>query len=269
MAWRRPAEAHLLHNQPGPKSSQGMGVSMTPTVGGDRRVPFNGLPRSAIHELRTPLTSIRGYAQLLLRGARSAEQAQRAYQTIFRESDRLAGFLNQLSKVAEATMGQAQVNSTRFDLEDLVAFAARQAASEWSTYTFVHRPGETAEVEADPRRIQELLACLLNNAAVYSEPGTTIETWVKIERREAVAAVRDQGIGIPANEREAVFECFQRASNVPRAGLSGSRGLGVSLFLARAAAAEAGGRVWADSELERGSTFYLALPLAAQAETAR
>jgi len=227
-----------------------------------RLAALNGLPRSTIHELRTPLTSIRGYAQLLLKGAKNPEQSRRACETIFRESDRLAGLLNQLSKVAEVTVGPVYVTVTRFDLENLLSATVDEARTRWPAYTFANSAGSAAEVVADPQSIRELLTCLLDNAASYSKPGSTVEASVQLEAERAIVALRDQGIGIPAEEREAVFECFRRASNVAKAGLGASRGLGVGLYVARAIANQAGGELWAESELDRGSTFYLALPLA-------
>jgi signal transduction histidine kinase len=223
---------------------------------------LNGLPRSTIHELRTPLTAIRGYAQLLMRGVKSPEQAQRAHETIFHESERLAGMLNQLSKVAEATLGTPEVDPIRFDLEKLVAVAVEQARARWPEHSFVHRAGPPAEVVADLRSLGEVLANLFDNAAAYSSPAATVESWLRAEERQACVAVRDRGVGIPTEELELIFERFWRASNVAQAGPRASRGLGVGLFLARAAATLAGGRIWAESELNQGSTFYLALPLA-------
>ena len=223
---------------------------------------LNGIPRSTIHELRTPLTAIRGYAQLLLRGVKSPEQAQRAYETIFHESERLAGMLNQLSKVAEATLGTVEVTPTRFDLAQLTSAAVEPARARWPEHTFVHRAGPSVEVVADPRSVSEVLSSLLDNAAGFSSPASRIETWVGSDERQACVAVRDRGIGIPPEELELVFECFWRGSNVAQAGPRTSRGLGVGLFLARAAATLAGGRIRAESELNRGSTFHLVLPLA-------
>jgi signal transduction histidine kinase len=254
LARHSPAENDKAHDRGDAMAGTAAHLSDLPT--------FNGLPRSTIHELRSPLTSIRGYAQLLLRGANSQEQAERACETIVRESDRLAGFLDQLSLLADVTIGQRPSGAARFDLDDLLNSTVAQSTARWPDHNFVYTVRACAEVEADRIRIGQLLACLLDNAAAYSHPGSTIEAWVELEGREAVAAVRDEGIGIPTEEREAVFECFRQASNAWKADLNSSRGLGVSLFLARAAAAEAGGRIWADSELERGSTFYLVLPLA-------
>ena len=223
---------------------------------------LNGIPRSTIHELRTPLTAIRGYAQLLLRGVKSPEQAQRAYETIFHESERLAGMLNQLSKVAEATLGTVEVAPTRFDLAQLTSAAVEQARGRWPEHTFVLRAGPSVEVVADPRSLSEVLSSLFDNAAGFSRPASMIESWLGADERQACVAVRDQGIGIPPEELELVFECFWRGSNAAQAGPRVSRGLGVGLFLARAAATLAGGRIWAESELDRGSIFHLVLPLA-------
>jgi len=221
---------------------------------------FTGLPRSTIHELRTPLTSIRGYAQLLLRGVRSHEQAQRAYETIYREADRLAALLDQLSKVSEAR-SSFQPESTRFDLEKVTRAAVEQAQARWPEHLFTYQGGPVAPVQADPRRVEELLAILFDNAAGYSAPGSTVETLVTISGGSVCVAVRDHGIGIPPDELEVIFECFQRASNAPNGGPNGSRGLGVGLFLARAVAGHLGGSLRVESELNRGSTFYFALPL--------
>lgn len=225
--------------------------------------PFlNGVPRSTIHDLRTPLTSIRGYAQLLLRGVKGEEQARRAYETIFRESERMAAMLDQLAKVTEARLGPSEQGVTRFNLAELTRKQVEAAAARWPEHRLGFRDGEPAEVVADPRRIGELLSILLDNAAGYSTPGTTIEARAQVADGDASVTIADEGIGIPSDEIEAVFECFRRASNAFRAGPNGSRGLGIGLFLARANAEQAGGRVWAESEAERGSVFHLSLPLA-------
>ncbi len=222
---------------------------------------LEGIPRAAIHDLRTPLTSIRGYAQLLLRGVRTPDQAQRAHETIFRESERLARMLDQLSKVAETRLESIELEPKRFDLALLVGHAVEEAGGRWPEHTFAYEASASVEVEADPRRISEALAALLDNAAGFSENGSRIDVLVAVEGDLGRISIRDPGIGIPAEELEGIFDCFQRASNAAKAS-SGGRGLGVGLFLARAATSEAGGRLWAESEVEVNSTFHLALPLA-------
>jgi two-component system OmpR family sensor kinase len=224
---------------------------------------LEGIPRSAIHELRTPLTSIRGYAQLLLLGARTPEQTRRAMEIIFRESDRLARMLDQLAKVAETAYGPADLDLSRFDLAQLAEVAVLQARSRWPAHTMLYKKASSSlEVIADKRRIGELLAILLDNAVLYSPAGSTVESSAAACDRLACVAVQDQGIGIPQDDLETIFLCFTRGSNVSRAGPASCRGLGVGLFLACAIATQAGGRLWAESVPGQGSTFHLALPRA-------
>ena len=229
-----------------------------------RHPTLNGIPRATIHDLRTPLTSIRGYAQLLLRGVRSEEQAHRAHQTIFRESERLARMLDQLSRVAELSLDGHDLEPVRLDLADTVASAVAEARERWPEHTFVYRPedGAVAEVLADSLHLREALAALLDNAAGFSAAGSTVEVQLEVQPDRVCIAVRDRGIGIPPDELDAIFERFQRGSNAARAPSIAARGLGIGLFLTRTALDEAGGRVWAESELDAGSTFHVSLPLA-------
>jgi signal transduction histidine kinase len=170
--------------------------------------------------------------------------------------------LDQLSKVAEATLGGSDAQPARFDLGQVAARAVEQARGRWPEHRLECEAAEGIEVIVDPRRIDELLAILLDNAAIYSEPGSRIDVRVGSEGRVSCVSIRDQGIGIPPDELESIFLCFKRASNVGKAGSAGTRGLGIGLYLARTITAEAGGRLWAESRLDHGSTFTLALPLA-------
>lgn len=232
---------------------------MTVDVSGTVR--HTGIPRSTIHQLRTPLTSIRGYAQLLQRGVRRPDQAQRAYATIQREAERLAAMLSQIARVTEVHSGALELHQARIDLGPIVDQAVHQAGGRWPDHVFGWTPGPPTPVLVDPIRIGEVLAALLDNAATFSEPGSRIEVSLEQAEGEARVMVRDAGIGIPAPELEQVFDCFQRGSNVGQAGPSASQGLGIGLFVARAIAVRNGGRLWAEAEHETGATVYLALPL--------
>lgn len=223
---------------------------------------LRGLPRSAIHDLRTPLTSIRGYAQLLLRGVRSEEQARRAHETIFREAERLGRMFDQLSKVAEASLGQSRTAMVRFDLAQVVDHAVEDARARWPEHTFEYVMAEPATVQTDPRCVQEALAAILDNAAGFSEAGSRVRVSVELEDGRARISIADEGIGIPTDELERVFDCFSRATNVASAPIVACRGLGVGLFVAQSAATAAGGSLSIESEPDVGSTAHLALPLA-------
>lgn len=236
---------------------------MSRTTARESETPsLTGLPRATIHQLRTPLTAIRGYAQLLSRGVRDPEQQQRACQTILRESDRLAQMLDQLSRSAEVRLGSLEQRPALLELGDLARSAVNGAARRWPEHRFSLRDEAPVWVYADPQQLAAVLGHLLDNAAAFSEPGSEVETTVASRQDQAEVRVCDEGIGIPADELEQIFECFVRASNASQAGPSRSLGLGVSLYLARAAAELAGGRVWAENNARQGATFHLELPLA-------
>ena len=236
-------------------------MSRTPTRETDTP-PLTGLPRATIHQLRTPLTAIRGYAQLLSRGVRDPEQQQRACQTILRESDRLAQMLDLLSRASEVKLGSLEQRPALLELGDLARSAVNGAARRWPKHDFALRNEEPVWVYADPQQMAAVLGYLLDNAATFSEPGSAVETTVVLQNDSARVRICDEGIGVPPNELERVFECFARASNASQAGASHSLGLGVGLFLARALAELPGGRLWAENNSRRGATFQFELPLA-------
>jgi signal transduction histidine kinase len=197
-----------------------------------------------------------------MRGVKSPEQAQRAYETIYREADRLARMLDQLSRVAETRLEQASSRPVRFDLAECVASAVDAARLRWPEHRFGYDSGDVGSIEADPRRIAETLAVLLDNAAMYSQPGSHVEVAVERNNGRAMVRVQDEGVGIPADELDSIFLCFKRGSSVAQAGSSAARGLGAGLYLSRAIAEAVGGRLWAESTVGAGSTFHLELPVA-------
>jgi signal transduction histidine kinase len=227
-----------------------------------RAAELTGLPRSTIHQLRTPLTSIRGYAQLLLRGTRGDGQQQRAHETILRESDRLARMLDQLARAAEVRLDGSAGRPTRLELGDLARMSTGEARRRWPERRLELRVRQPAWVRADPQLLEAAVGYLLENAVSFSEPDSQIETTVDQRERCAHLTVCDEGIGVPPDELERIFDCFTRGSNAGQAGHSQSLGLGLGLFLARATAERADGRLWAESNPDQGATFHLSLPLA-------
>ncbi len=112
--------------------------------------------------------------------------------------------------------------------------------------------------EADPIRVEQVLRNLLDNAAKYSPEGGAIEVRGEFLAGRLTVSVRDQGPGIPPEDRERVFGRFQRGSTARR---PGSTGVGLGLAICRRLVEAHGGRIWADSAPGGGSAFFFTLPV--------
>src|SRR5262249_8132987 len=99
---------------------------------------------------------------------------------------------------------------------------------------------------------------LISNAVEYSSPETAVRVVIETRGKEARIVVEDRGIGIPENDRKRIFEAFHRGSNAR----SARTGLCLSLHLALEIVRGHEGRLWFDSEVDRGTTFFMALPMA-------
>jgi len=114
-------------------------------------------------------------------------------------------------------------------------------------------------VSADRVRLEQAVRRLVDNAIRYSPPGGDVEIAVAQSDNDVVISVRDQGIGIPADQQHRIFELFFRAhAGTPH----DVGGLGIGLFMAREIAVRHGGAMWFESEEGTGSTFYMRLPRA-------
>ncbi len=207
----------------------------------------------ATHELRNPLTGIKGNAQLM---RRRATYSERAVDAIVAQADRLERLVDDL-------LLASQIEADRLDLvteeTDLVA-EARAAADAWGvaeTSIRVEAPVESIVVLADRRRLGQVFANLLENAIKYSRDGGEIVVSVGRKEDEARVAFVDRGVGIPPESLPRLFDRFYRAP-----GAAGQApGLGLGLYISRRIADDHGGRIEVESELGRGSTFTVVLPL--------
>jgi signal transduction histidine kinase len=217
----------------------------------------------AAHELRTPLTALLGRAQLLqkwLERERTAEErTARSAEIVVAQARRLDGMITSLLEVSRILSGRIKLTPTPIDVRSLATQVVEQTRAGTATHQLqLALDDAPLVVRADGPRIEHVLQQLLNNAVRYSPGGGEVRTCVRRCDEEAVLEVADRGIGVPAAEREAVFEGFYRGENAKKLG---SGGLGVSLFVARTIVELHGGRVELESEEGQGSTFSVHLPL--------
>ena len=221
------------------------------------------------HDLKTPLTAIRGQADILLRhlerGTLEPERARKGLELLRTAAIRMAGWIDDLLDSARLQAGRPlELHRTPMDLVAL----AWQAAAEHQRTSERHRLRvETSRAKLigvwDPIRLRRVLDNLLSNAVKYSPNGGEVVVRVSLEQGPdcpaATLAVKDEGVGIPANDLPHVFERFRRAANV--VGRFG--GTGIGLAGACQIIEEHGGRIDVQSEEGRGTTFTVRLPLGA------
>jgi PAS domain S-box-containing protein len=213
------------------------------------------------HELRTPLTSIYGFAETLLRqDIPFGEDERRTFLGyIASESERLTEIVDQLLNVARLDAGDLHVEVGRIDVGSVVSEVV-ETVEETNGHRFeIDLPDEPLAAEADPDKVRQVFSILVENALRYSPRGGTVTVGARRNDDRVEVRVVDEGMGIPASEREWIFRKFYRAESAAR---DGAAGTGLGLFIAKELVNAMGGRIWVDSTEGEGSSFAFELPAA-------
>jgi two-component system OmpR family sensor kinase len=214
----------------------------------------------ASHELRTPLTSMRGYAELARRNPEmNPAELDAALSRIESEARRMGRLIDDLLLLARLDQGRP-LERAPVDLAALVADACSDARVSDPERTITTRVTAPLIVAGDEQRLRQMLANLLRNALVHTEPGTPVEAELRGEQGWAVLQVIDHGPGIPVAARTRIFERFHRA-DPERSRDQGGSGLGLSIVAGVVGAHR--GRVTVLDTPGGGATFRVELPLEA------
>jgi signal transduction histidine kinase/HAMP domain-containing protein len=216
---------------------------------------------SVSHELRTPLTLIKGYSTSLLRSDVSwdAETQGEFLQVIDEKTDELRDLIDKILQSAKLEAGALRLEKEPLLIPRLAQKVVEEISPRSERHKFaVKFPRSFPVVEADVRCIEQVLRNLVENAVKYSPAGGEVAIAGEINDGQVVVSVSDEGLGIPPEDRERVFERFYRVGS-PLARRSPGSGLGLSITKGHVEAH--GGRVWLDSTVGRGSKFYFSLPL--------
>ncbi|NOX63923.1 MAG: GAF domain-containing protein [Chloroflexi bacterium] len=213
------------------------------------------------HELKTPVSLIKGYASTLARedAPLNKELVRESARIIEEESDRLNELINNLLDAS-----RIQAGALTLDMEPIsIVRVARTAIERYRTQTDKHRflldfPPDLPLVLGDEKRLRQVFDNLIHNAIKYSPNGGVIRVGARKEDDSVVVFVSDEGIGIPLEEQENIFERFYRIDSSLR---RSAQGAGLGLFLVKAIIEAHGGRIWLDSEPDQGTTFYFSLPI--------
>ena len=211
------------------------------------------------HELRTPLAAIKGYATaLLLEEVKWPDEKRREFlQLIDEECDNLQTMIGDILDSALIDAGQLVIEPQPVRLPLL----AREVAEEMQHRTESHRlvvdfPPDFPIVDADPRRIKQVVHNILDNAVKYSPNGGLVVTRGEVRPMDVVISISDQGVGIAPEDLIPLFEKYFRVKSPTGYHVPGT---GLGLPVARALVEAHGGRIWAESKVGQGTTLYFSL----------
>ena len=211
------------------------------------------------HELRTPLTLITGYAELLSSREKLSPRGQEMAQTALRESQRMASLVDDLLDLSRMEtegleLHKEPINLIRLIEERLAYFSVLSPQHHLETRI----PHGLPWIMADRARISQAINNLLDNAIKYSPNGGTITVDLLRQATAIVVSVEDKGVGITPEKQKLLFTKFYRADEFLKLAV---RGTGLGLALCKYIVEAHGGRIWAESQKDLGSTFSFSLPI--------
>ncbi len=225
---------------------------------------------SVSHELRTPLTAIKGSAEILLEGDGVTEEVQKQFLTIINsESDRLTRLINDVLDLARYEAGQERWYDEPNSIGDIIASAVsgiQALAIQNNLDVMVSVESDLTDVWCDPDKINQVLTNLLSNAIKFTPESGEIKIFVKEsftpgsggDGHVVEIRVSDTGVGIATENLEEIFQKFKQLGDAPS---DVHRGTGLGLPICKEIVDHYGGKIWAESELGKGSVFIFTLPV--------
>jgi len=213
------------------------------------------------HDLRTPLTRLRGVAELALRNPADTDATREALADCMEESERVLTMLRTLMDVAEAEAGVMKLKRETIAIDRLLAEAAElyDYIAEDRGIRIDRQLPEGVNVDVDPVRLRQAFANLIDNAVKYSPDNSTVTIDLAAADKAIEVTFTDQGPGIPADDRDRVFERLYRGDKS-----RGTRGLGLGLSLVRAIVRSHGGEISIADNGGSGTRVTVKLPAAAE-----
>ncbi len=222
----------------------------------ERKDEFIGITS---HELKTPLTSIKGYVQILERiiNEMGNEQMSLYIKKTNTYINRLNSLIVDLLDVSKVQAGKLMLNFSTFDFPELVrqSIDAVQGTSNSHKITFFY--DNQFSWDGDEHRLEQVFINLLTNAIKYSPNAKKVVVHLEKNEKEVIVGVQDFGIGISKKEISKIFERFYRVESISKR----FSGLGIGLYISYEIIKRHGGKMWVESELGKGSTFYFSLPV--------
>lgn len=219
------------------------------------------------HELRTPLTSLHAYIEALNEGAwKDPDIAPRFLQVTQEETERMIRMISELLSLSRMDRGVSKVDLEWANFNDFVShildrfdMIVKTDAKEGKKKYKIKRElcNQALWVEIDTDKFAQVIDNIMNNAIKYSPDGGIITVKLRQEQQKIILSITDQGLGIPREDLNKIFDRFYR---VDKARSREQGGTGLGLAIAKEIVEEHHGRIWANSSEGKGSTFYISLP---------
>jgi PAS domain S-box-containing protein len=210
----------------------------------------------ASHELKTPLTSINGYLQILAHRVVDVKNkmfVQKACQQV----TKLSSLVDDLLDVSKIEAGKLRFESEDIDISEVIGDAIHLISHAYNKYHITFdSPGVGCIIKGDAHRIEQVIINLLTNAIRYAPGSDRIEVHLSREQDEIKVGVKDYGIGIRPEKLNDIFSRYYRIDD----SRTKASGLGIGLYLCYEIVTRHSGKIWAESELGKGSTFWFTLP---------
>ena len=212
------------------------------------------------HEIRTPLNGILGFTELLVDPDFDQEQKNEMSQIILDNGELLLTIINDVLDLSKIEAGQIVLNRSLFEVQKLMneikkSFDLKALKMGLELRISTSKISPEIKIQSDFMRLKQVLTNLVGNAIKYTEKGY-VEIGCFEKHDELIFYVKDSGIGISNNSKEKIFERFNRHDAFTKK--FGGTGLGLSI--AKSFVQMLGGKIWLESELGKGSTFYFSLP---------
>jgi PAS domain S-box-containing protein len=212
------------------------------------------------HDLRAPLTFMRGYATMLPMVGELSDKQREYLEKILRGIGQMGELIDDLLDLGRIEAGVGlERKPCHLGAVLVEAVEGVRARTSLKGLTLRLEPAEeVAVVSGDAALLRQAIANLVDNAIKYSPNGGTVTVGLSVRNGQAVIRVSDTGIGIAPDDQVRLFEKFYR---IKRRDTVNIRGTGLGLAIVKSVVERHGGKVWVDSVLDRGSTFYISLPL--------
>lgn len=217
------------------------------------------------HEIRTPMNGILGFAELLKKPELTGAQQQKYIGIIEKSGVRMLNIINDIIDISKIEAGQMKVELTESNINEQIEYIStffKHEANRKGVKLFLKKamPSDNANIITDREKIYAILTNLVKNAIKFTNDGSITIGYEMTKSNNDLSLlffVKDTGIGIPKNRQEAVFERFIQADIADKMALQGA---GLGLSITKAYVEMLGGKIWVESEENKGSSFYFTHP---------